>query len=1571
MNNVPANLYTPPTSAVNPPVETKKHELPFEELSWQDFEKLCLRVVLLEAQVEDARQYGVQGDDQQGIDIFARIRGSEKYKTYQCKNVQDFGPAKIRAAVRLFRKGNWRSRSNEFVLCTREQLQSKQRSDEVIFQRRLLAKAGIQFTEWDSVALNKKLKDLPEVVDDFFGRAWVKEFCGEEAANTLSNRHRLDGPAIHVLRVKLGAFYENVFKLDAGLPGGADPNMGAPSLAERFVHPDIQESISTWTGPNTQIEQQSSLDAARDKSSDNLRQPSRRTTYQARRPFAQWLSSQKRSVILGDPGSGKSTLARFVVTDLLKEAPQITALAQEWGQYLPIWVPFGYWTRKLAETSTADCSLSELLKAWLKGNEEERLWPLIQQALEDERLLLIVDGLDEWNNADAAKQALRKLQLFIEQRQLPTILTSRPYGFEQLSMPSEGWQIGTLCDFSPSQQQQLAKVWFKRYVEHEFGGLDETAQTAKVEAMTASFVGEVRRLVDLGDLAKVPLLLCLLIAFRIQNKRLPSDRFTAYRDAVTYMIETHPQRRREAAALSSSSRVLENYELRAIFAYLAFSVQSEQSQGVIEIEAAKGIVEDFLHDENRLGLEIRKAKQLSHALITIGDQNTGLLTRKSPTQVGFFHRVFQEYLAAEHLNTLPEIEQLEVLEKQGANRQWRETILSLFSLTSAPDKVRRMVENLDKAGAANHVAEYNVAELLSEVAFGPFGCPANLAKQLAERAFERIEYAHYAPHAERMMERVLFGLRSARLKDRASEKVRSWFPRRQGMWEGLLRNLGTWERKPDVEQSLWRAMFDEEASYCRAAAKAYAALCQGDVECGDQIAELSLNAVNPSVRTAALEGLLEGWPNHPKAEQSVDSACSSLFHDLRIFGHIGKVLQGRQASADMKALLYSGKYWQELSLSYRDSIADALIKGWPGSLELRRECFALAGRILHRKLGSSDGHYLAETVGAVLLKNYSQDDVVARFVAWQIRHRLRQTETKNYSLDNLLFNLHGKEFELLNQNFKDHPIVVEAVEAWLTQAPDYEHRIFLGEAVLIGRTPTGKALLLENATEATRVDWPNLPAQALLDGWGMDDIEVKELLTNLAYGPSDKAGNIAYNLPNIIADKDACRKRLVELLADESCRHKSGVLVGLNKLGVLPKDTEVTNLLFSVGADKLLHDERYEEALAHLVIDYSFDPRVRPLALQMLQKSAGQFAAIAKTYEKDPEIRSRILNLATPISANLRRVIATHLRDGSGNDAFDLELLKLYDYDSDAATMTIASCGYHQRMRSTLEEDAIQSLSAGLAVRMPYGHEKGMAAFSGILTMNRLDILQVYSRDQHYFWTHDNTPFVELILANWQYIEHSLGYPPVKLLSLGNDAHEFWDLALPLIDDYPIARAEALKFIRNKKELGIIRDEVLLFLNRVGERELLLDFCLDELDLGQPYLAAELIGQHFAGDKKVLNRILGTQWEEYQQRLQQDDSEVNNLKHSIRKGQIAALCEGWPSSSELSHVLDVARRERWRLEWSILMLLTCTMTCTPKTDPFERLESQPKERRDENPTVERGTDYRPVTAGGKRRDNHR
>ena len=97
--------------------------------------------------------------------------------------------------------------------------------------------------------MSRRLKLHPDIVDDFFGRSWTIDFCGEEAAKKLGNR--LDAADIARLRRELLTLYSSNFSsidpgVVLGLPSGQQRQL---LLIDRFIEPDIsfEDASSTFT----------------------------------------------------------------------------------------------------------------------------------------------------------------------------------------------------------------------------------------------------------------------------------------------------------------------------------------------------------------------------------------------------------------------------------------------------------------------------------------------------------------------------------------------------------------------------------------------------------------------------------------------------------------------------------------------------------------------------------------------------------------------------------------------------------------------------------------------------------------------------------------------------------------------------------------------------------------------------------------------------------------------------------------------------------------------------------------------------------------------------------------------------------------------------------------------------------------------------------------------------------------------------------------------------------------------------------------------------------------------------
>jgi hypothetical protein len=377
---------------------------------WDDFERLCVRLIRVDADIERCQLYGIPGQPDYGVDLFARHRYDKAYGVYQCKKVAEFSPPDIVAAVNKFKAGPWADQATSFTICVTTSGARTQLANELESQAQRLWEKGVTFLLWDLEEISTRLKEHPALVDDFFGREWTKAFCGEQAVKTLGPR--LDANAFISYRANMKAFYEAVFnQFDPGIPVPPQPGVPAIPLGDRLALPDIVSvewgpavfdmEVLTETGGSPseellQIEPGSQIAGYLPRPSGRHLRRTSAGSYRPPVPVDSWLAKSERSIILGGPGSGKSSLLRYLVLELLSDSPSLLAVSQRWGDKVPIWLPFAYWTKLIADGVGGQVSISECLRSWLGEWNQGSEWPLVKQAIADARLLLIVDGIDEW-----------------------------------------------------------------------------------------------------------------------------------------------------------------------------------------------------------------------------------------------------------------------------------------------------------------------------------------------------------------------------------------------------------------------------------------------------------------------------------------------------------------------------------------------------------------------------------------------------------------------------------------------------------------------------------------------------------------------------------------------------------------------------------------------------------------------------------------------------------------------------------------------------------------------------------------------------------------------------------------------------------------------------------------------------------------------------------------------------------------------------------------------------------------------------------------------------------------------
>lgn len=456
----------------------------------------------------DARLYGVRGQDQQGIDLYVRLAEipdgctpERRYLCLQSRRIAKLTAAKLKKAVSDFLKGKWPPSCRVFVYATSLAAVRSELADEIRVQTERLRREGIEFEVWDADLMSPWLKDKPSLVYDFFGRAWAESFCGREAVDQLGTR--LDARQAGELRDQMQRFYTAMFDVtDSGMIGLRQVDVPRLAVRDRFVLPDVlvtrppahgriaipgaaaespglsrfasqadagvvgalyRQAQATRYGrvrlPTASVVRVADDAGSQPQHEDGLRSPFAGAAPPVRTDPDTSLASGDRHVLTGAPGSGKTTFLRHLVLDMLLDSPALTLWTRRLGDRLPVWLPFHFFTWRQARYRDANASLAATLRAWLEQHDAAGLWPLVEVALEDERLLLIVDGLDEWVSESAGRSALTGLETFLGTREVPALVSARPYGLDRMPLAGE-WDYASIAELSPAQQRNLAGRWF-------------------------------------------------------------------------------------------------------------------------------------------------------------------------------------------------------------------------------------------------------------------------------------------------------------------------------------------------------------------------------------------------------------------------------------------------------------------------------------------------------------------------------------------------------------------------------------------------------------------------------------------------------------------------------------------------------------------------------------------------------------------------------------------------------------------------------------------------------------------------------------------------------------------------------------------------------------------------------------------------------------------------------------------------------------------------------------------------------------------------------------------------------
>lgn len=1481
---IPGWLEQPPIGLLDPPVVGNAQELPFDKLDWSDFEKLCLRLVRAEVDIELCRIYGVQGDEQEGIDLLARGRDDDLFRVYQCKRVKEFGPAKIQTAVEKFLNGSWKSRADRFYLCTMESLRSQARTEEVLKQIEALRKENIALVPWDLEELSLLLKDKPSIVLDFFGRAWVERFNGPHALTALARR--LDRNQIARLRERLAKFYFSLFTVHDPTFQFSDPIRDEDGRA--IVLPDVLQIRQTTPTPSAQPDAAMGTDERGLNAERRQRSTPAAQRFDETRSLAQtWLSQGKLLLLTGGPGSGKSTLLRTITLDLLSRRPQFGEIAAAWGTYLPIWVPFARWTTLLAAHNAGTVSLLNLLKDWFALHDAEELFPLIVEALDDERLLLLVDGLDEWHTPDAGRNAITLLETFIRRRNLPAIACARPHAVDILGTIQ--WQRGRLAALSDEQQERI--ILDILIQEHS-----ATIAEGMIRSAARECLQELHSRSDLMAVARSPMILVLLVQLWYLESDLPSNRFAAFRRMVEVLIATQPERRRRAAVVQHDG--LPTPQLLQVFCYLALHILEEHPSGVVPCATAARVIEAFLiDDEHGWALPLAIARRQAEELVSYATDSAGLLVRHSVSELAFLHRALLERLAAEALTSLTGRERRDFVLRHACNPQMSEVIIALTSIVTSREDVQMILDTIKEAMAGNAYEKLRGLPLSYEIALTAPACPPRAAKEITEQALHAIETSPYLALRQTLTELSVRGLRVGPTQQMIQEHIARWFPRRPQYRRPFYQTIATWPSRVDAESLLLRGLYEDEVADVRAAAESLTILSAGDAQMAERIVALAEVSPNFTVRAALLDALLRHAPQDilGRVETIVGKAPKL---ELRLMAIHSRIVSGEILENDKEWLLLYSNWTPSLDSEWRRLIPEFLSRGWPEDTQVRDRCL----RAL-QQVGVMD----RELAVATLARTRAGDPDVALLIA---RHLERHS---TYSADEIWPYL---------VDARPH---MDGVNQIMSQLLYKKFDVVAAHwAGLVLRDEEAKRVLIERL----RRDWPGWIARALLRGWGMGDADVREALTELAMENSPAGGAVAHLLPDIIPDRVKCRARLLESL---EClpRRIDFIVQGLAAIRSPSPEPEIPMAIRKALSRAEAGFVR-EDAKASLIANWCDDPEVEKIAVEECDAPRWGMSALAAAGKMSGAVRAALLRCTGALPAWLRLIVAREL--GSSNQDYASTVLARYvqEPDGEVRSQSVVSwCRHVARQGGSARERALERFHQELAALGPGMDETRTAAFCGIVSLEDVDVfvgmtemVQTKSSEPakpvalRIDALRTNRIYLQAIASHWELLRAKLGDEVLPRV-LGREAEGMtqWDTLASVAEPRSALGNEIIEKVVGSAIVPMGRG-ILQFLQQDGRAHgRLRELCLATLGTGADdpdtfeaaLTAALIIGESFGGDEELAGRL----------RAMVDSGDDASYA-------IVAICEGWPRSEVLVRALEEVEAGKLSVRGYVRSLLLAT-----------------------------------------------